>query len=89
SPPAQDTTAPVTGVSVDGTRNSDGAYVGNARVTVSAVDEGGSGVDRIEYSLDGGPYLAYTAAVTVDRAGSHTVAYRASDKAGNTSQPRT
>ncbi|EPD67184.1 OmpL47-type beta-barrel domain-containing protein [Streptomyces sp. HGB0020] len=89
SPPAQDTTPPVTGVSVDGTRNSDGAYIGNAKVTVSAADEGGSGVDRIEYSLDGGPYLAYTAAVTVDRTGSHTVAYRASDKAGNTSEPRT
>ncbi|MEV0204428.1 family 16 glycoside hydrolase [Streptomyces sp. NPDC050788] len=89
SPPAQDTTPPVTGVSVDGTRNSDGAYVGNAKVTVSAADEGGSGVDRIEYSLDGGPYLTYTAAVTVDRTGSHTLAYRASDKAGNTSEPRT
>ncbi|WP_405867224.1 OmpL47-type beta-barrel domain-containing protein [Streptomyces sp. NBC_00005] len=89
APPAQDTTPPVTGVSVDGTRNSDGAYVGNAKVTVSATDDGGSGVDRIEYSLDAGPYIAYTAPVTVDRAGAHTVAYRASDKAGNTSASRT
>ncbi|MEV2216730.1 family 16 glycoside hydrolase [Streptomyces sp. NPDC050997] len=85
----QDTTPPVTGVTVDGTRNSDGAYVRSARVTVSATDEGGSGVDRIEYSLDGGPYLAYTAPVVVDRAGAHTVAYRASDKAGNTAAART
>jgi len=85
----QDTTPPVTGVSVDGTRNSDGAYVRSARVTVSATDEGGSGVDRIEYSLDGGPYLAYTAPVVVDRAGAHTVAYRAGDKAGNTAAART
>ncbi|WP_406440996.1 DUF1080 domain-containing protein [Streptomyces sp. NBC_01613] len=89
APPAQDTTPPVTGVSVDGTRNSDGAYVGNAKVTVNATDDGGSGVDRIEYSLDAGPYIAYTAPVTVDRAGAHTVAYRASDKAGNTSASRT
>ncbi|WP_371674331.1 DUF1080 domain-containing protein [Streptomyces sp. NBC_00289] len=87
--PPRDTTAPVTGVGVDGTRNSAGAYVGNARVTVSATDEGGSGVDRIEYSLDGGPYIAYTASVVVDRAGTHSVAYRASDKAGNTSAART
>ncbi|MEV0640747.1 family 16 glycoside hydrolase [Streptomyces sp. NPDC050619] len=87
--PPQDTAPPVTGVTVDGTRNSDGAYVGNARVTVSATDEGGSGVDRIEYSLDGGPYIAYTNPVVVDRAGAHTVAYRASDKAGNTSSSRT
>ncbi|MDL5204898.1 family 16 glycoside hydrolase [Streptomyces sp. ALI-76-A] len=86
----QDTTAPTTGVAVDGTRNSDGAYVGRARVTVSAADNhGGSGVDRIEYSLDGGPYIAYSAPVVVDRAGAHTVAYRASDKAGNTSAART
>ncbi|WP_367319557.1 family 16 glycoside hydrolase [Streptomyces sp. HUAS ZL42] len=89
SAPPQDTTPPVTGVTVDGTRNSDGAYVGNAKVTVSATDGGGSGVASVEYSLDGGPYLAYTAPVLVDRAGAHTVAYRASDKAGNTSEART
>ncbi|WDV57023.1 DUF1080 domain-containing protein [Streptomyces coeruleorubidus] len=83
--PPQDTTPPVTGVTVDGTRNSDGAYVNSARVTVTATDAHGSGVERIEYSLDGGPYLAYTAPVVVDRAGAHTVAYRATDKAGNTS----
>ncbi|MFI1921739.1 MULTISPECIES: OmpL47-type beta-barrel domain-containing protein [unclassified Streptomyces] len=85
----QDTTPPVTGVSVEGTKNSGGAYVGNARVTVSATDEHGSGVDRIEYSLDGGPYIAYTIPVVVDRAGPHTLAYRATDRAGNTSTART
>ncbi|MBQ0825773.1 OmpL47-type beta-barrel domain-containing protein [Streptomyces tagetis] len=87
--PPQDTTPPVTGVSVTGSKNSDGAYVGSAKVTVSATDEGGSGVAGIEYSLDAGPYLAYSQPVVVDRAGRHTVAYRASDKAGNTSQPLT
>ncbi|MDQ0752735.1 plastocyanin [Streptomyces africanus] len=87
--PPQDTTPPVTGVTVEGTKNSDGAYVNSARVTVTATDEHGSGVEKIEYSLDGGPYLAYTAPVVVDRAGAHTVAYRATDKAGNTSAART
>jgi plastocyanin len=85
----QDTTPPVTGVTVDGTRNSDGAYVGSAKVTVSATDEGGSGVSGVEYSIDAGPYLAYTAPMLVDRAGTHTLAYRATDKAGNTSAART
>ncbi|MFE9621788.1 OmpL47-type beta-barrel domain-containing protein [Streptomyces sp. NPDC006527] len=85
SAPPQDTTPPVTGATVEGTRNSAGAYVGSARVTVGATDHGGSGVAGIEYSLDGGPYIAYTAPVVVDRVGTHTVAYRASDKAGNTS----
>ncbi|MFI8164723.1 OmpL47-type beta-barrel domain-containing protein [Streptomyces sp. NPDC085931] len=87
--PPQDTTPPVTGVTVEGTRNSAGAYVNSARVTVTATDAHGSGVERIEYSLDGGPYLAYSAPVVVDRAGAHTVAYRATDKAGNTSAART
>ncbi|CAL9386976.1 OmpL47-type beta-barrel domain-containing protein [Streptomyces sp. enrichment culture] len=87
--PPQDTTPPVTGATVDGTKDSDGAYVGSATVTVSAADEGGSGVAGVEYSLDAGPYLAYTDPVVVDRVGRHTVAYRASDKAGNTSEPLT
>lgn len=88
--PQPDTTAPVTGVTVEGTKNSSGAYIGNARVTVTATDEHhGSGVDRIEYSIDGGPYLAYTVPVVVDRAGTHTLAYRATDKAGNTAAART
>ncbi|WP_416479190.1 OmpL47-type beta-barrel domain-containing protein [Streptomyces sp. LKA04] len=85
--PPQDTTPPVTGATVDGTKNSAGAYVGSAKVTVSATDEGGSGVAGVEYSLDAGPYLAYTDPVVVDRVGRHTVAYRASDEAGNTSEP--
>ncbi|MFD4563137.1 OmpL47-type beta-barrel domain-containing protein [Streptomyces sp. NPDC058467] len=89
APPVSDTTPPVTGVTVDGTKNSDGAYVKSAKVTVSATDEGGSGVAAIEYSLDGGPYLAYSAPVVVDRVGAHTVAYRATDRAGNTAEPRT
>jgi hypothetical protein len=53
-------------------------------VTVSASDAE-SGVAGIEYSLDGGPYLPYSAPVAVNRAGSHTFLYRATDKAGNTS----
>ncbi|MEW2612125.1 family 16 glycoside hydrolase [Streptomyces sp. NPDC047880] len=87
--PPQDTTPPVTGVTVEGTRNASGAYVNSARVTVTATDAHGSGVERIEYSLDGGPYLTYSVPVVVDRAGAHTVAYRATDKAGNTAAART
>ncbi len=84
APPAQDTTAPETSATLSGTRNSNGAYVTSAKVTVNASDSA-SGVARVEYSLDGGPYLAYSAPVVVDRLGFHTVAYRATDKAGNTS----
>lgn len=84
-PPAQDTTAPVVGAEVSGSKNSDGAYIDSAKVTVTATDED-SGVDTVEYSIDAGPYLAYAKPVVVDRVGRHTLTYRATDKAGNTSE---
>lgn len=83
APPQEDRTPPETSAKVEGDKNSDGAYVGRAKVTVTATDAG-SGVARVEYSLDGGPYVTYTGPVVADRVGRHTVAYRASDKAGNT-----
>lgn len=87
APPTQDTSPPETTAKVEGDKNSDNAYLTSAKVTVTATDAE-SGVDRIEYSLDGGPYLAYTATVIVDRVGYHTVAHRATDKAGNTSEAK-
>ncbi|MFI5755148.1 OmpL47-type beta-barrel domain-containing protein [Streptomyces sp. NPDC051569] len=86
-PPAQDTTAPETSAAVTGDKNANGAFITSAKVTLTATDAD-SGVDKVEYSLDGGPYLAYTAPVIVDRVGYHTVAHRATDKAGNTSQAK-
>ncbi|MFF2851152.1 OmpL47-type beta-barrel domain-containing protein [Streptomyces sp. NPDC058001] len=88
TPPVQDKTPPETSATVTGDKNSAGAYISSAKVTVTATDAG-SGVDKVEYSLDGGPYLAYTAPVLVDRVGAHSVAYRATDKAGNTSTAKT
>ncbi|WP_372449271.1 OmpL47-type beta-barrel domain-containing protein [Streptomyces montanisoli] len=85
--PPQDTTAPDTSASVSGTKDDSGDYVGSATVTVTASDAD-SGVAGIEYSLDGGPYLAYSAPVVVNRTGDHTVLYRATDKAGNTSEAK-
>ncbi|MFF3263431.1 OmpL47-type beta-barrel domain-containing protein [Streptomyces sp. NPDC002932] len=86
-PPTEDTTPPETSAKVAGDKNSDGAYLTSAKVTVTATDAE-TGVDKVEYSLDGGPYLAYTATVIVDRVGYHTVAHRATDKAGNTSEAK-
>ncbi|MFF4962404.1 OmpL47-type beta-barrel domain-containing protein, partial [Streptomyces sp. NPDC001222] len=80
-----DTTAPDTSASVSGTKDASGDYVDSATVTVSATDAG-SGVDKIEYALDGGAYAAYSAPVQVSTAGQHTLSYRATDKAGNTSE---
>ncbi|MCX5415432.1 family 16 glycoside hydrolase [Streptomyces sp. NBC_00059] len=86
-PPSQDKTPPETSVAVTGDKNSDGAFITSAKATVTATDAD-SGVDKAEYSLDGGPYLAYTTPVIVDRVGRHTFAHRATDKAGNTSEAK-
>ncbi|MCA1217540.1 OmpL47-type beta-barrel domain-containing protein [Streptomyces sp. 8L] len=85
APPAKDTTAPVVSAAITGSKNSYGAFISSATVTLTAEDAE-SGVASSEYALDGGPYLAYTAPVVVDRVGAHTLAYRATDKAGNTSK---
>ncbi|HEX6447368.1 MAG TPA: Ig-like domain repeat protein [Streptosporangiales bacterium] len=83
-----DTTPPTTSASVTGNKNTDGAYVGSATVTVSASDAE-SGVDTIEYALDNDVFHPYTAPLTVTDVGDHIVTYRASDKAGNTSEAKT
>ncbi|MET9864250.1 family 16 glycoside hydrolase [Streptomyces smyrnaeus] len=86
-PPDVDTTPPSTEGKAEGSKNSDGHFIGKATVTVTATDDK-SGVETIEYSLDGAPYLPYSDPLVVDRAGYHAVTYRATDKAGNTSEPQ-
>ncbi|MFJ6540916.1 OmpL47-type beta-barrel domain-containing protein [Streptomyces sp. NPDC091385] len=82
-PGGEDTTAPTAAAKVEGQKNADGAYVGSATVTVSASDDA-SGVKSIEYAVgEDGPWQAYTAPVVVDQVGTHTLRYRATDKAGN------
>jgi plastocyanin len=81
-----DTTPPEVTASVAGEQNADGAYVGSATVSLEATDEGGSGVDSIEYAVDGGEFAAYTDPVPLDTPGEHTVTYRATDVAGNVSE---
>ncbi|WP_212816899.1 OmpL47-type beta-barrel domain-containing protein [Polymorphospora rubra] len=83
-PPDPDTTPPTVTAAVTGNRDDTGAYVGAATVTLTATDTE-SGVDTVEYSLDAGAYTSYTAPVTVNRPGQHTLTYRATDQAGNTS----
>ena len=55
-------------------------------VTLSAADTGTgavSGVARIEYDLDGAGYVPYVAPFLVGTQRSHTVRFRAVDRAGN------
>jgi len=82
---SEDTTAPTVAAAVSGDRDGAGAYLGSAAVTLTATDEG-SGVASVEHSLDGGPWTAYTGPVVLDEVGEHSLAYRATDEAGNVSQ---
>ena len=83
--PGEDTTAPEVAAQVAGEQDEDGAYVGAAEVTITATDDD-SGVESVEYSLDGGEFAAYEEPVTVDEVGEHTVDFRATDVAGNTAE---
>jgi hypothetical protein len=77
-----DGTPPVTTASL-APPASNGWYM-NPTLTLTATDgEDGSGVDRTEYSLDGGPFSPYVGPVTGFRTGTHTVRYFSVDMAGN------
>jgi PKD repeat protein len=75
----EDTTAPVT------TAQADEQPDGSVRVTLNATDEeGGSGVARTSYRLDGGgESTPYSEPFTVSAPGDHTVEYWSVDAAGN------
>ncbi|TNH27869.1 copper-binding protein [Micromonospora orduensis] len=80
----EDTTAPTVSAAVSGDRDADGNYVGAATVTVSATDAG-SGVDTVEYQVDDTSFQPYTQPVRLTAVGDHSVQFRATDQAGNTS----
>ncbi|GAA0421231.1 hypothetical protein Aca07nite_10680 [Actinoplanes capillaceus] len=79
-----DSTPPTTTVALAGDRDTAGRYLGAATATVTAADTG-SGVDRVEYQLDGGAWTAYTAPLVISTLGAHMLHARATDRAGNVS----
>ncbi|MGP3969702.1 OmpL47-type beta-barrel domain-containing protein [Streptomyces sp. 6N223] len=87
-PSGEDTTPPEASATVDGERNDAGDYLGMATVTLTATDAG-SGVDTIEYALNGGAFTEYTLPVMLHSVGDYTVSYRATDNAGNSSEAET
>jgi cytochrome c len=76
-----DTTAPVT-TATFAPPSDGGWHAGAVPVTLTSTDAG-SGVDTIEWSLDGGPWTPYTQPVDVTGDGEHELLYRAADKAAN------
>lgn len=74
--------AAVTGVDITAPRVS--AQARQRTLTVVATDSG-SGVDRIELSVDGGAWQQYTSPVDLPGTAGHRVEFRAVDLAGNVS----
>ncbi|UED83302.1 cupredoxin domain-containing protein [Streptomyces profundus] len=83
-----DTTPPEVVATVAGEQDADDAYVDMATVTLEATDDG-SGVDTVEYALDGEEFVAYAAPFMVHDLGEQTVTFRATDVAGNVSADET
>ncbi|MGQ9851751.1 MAG: OmpL47-type beta-barrel domain-containing protein, partial [Aggregatilineaceae bacterium] len=78
-----DTRPPQVDGSLSGTAGEAGWYISPVTFSASASDpEPGSGLEAFSYSLDGGPWTAYSAPITVSD-GVHTVTFRAQDLAGH------
>jgi hypothetical protein len=71
--------------SASGPEGDHGWFQGDTNVEISAVDRL-SGVDRIEYRIDGGPWLTYDGPIEVTGDGIHTVEARATDTVGHESE---
>ena len=78
-----DQTAPVSTAQLTSTDpRSGGVHAAPVTVALSATDPQ-SGVDELEYRLDGGAWQPYSAPFTVSALGGHLVEHRASDNTGN------
>ena len=77
-----DNTPPVVTAAINGVTNTSGAYIGSAKITITASDSL-SGVASTNYSLDGAPYQTYTAPLSVSTTGAHTLSIYSTDVAGN------
>lgn len=82
-----DTEAPSTGLALDGTLGNNGWYISDVTATLAATDTG-SGVNRIEYSLNGLVWSTYTEPFTISDEGINTVFYRAVDNEGNVEEAK-
>jgi peptidoglycan/xylan/chitin deacetylase (PgdA/CDA1 family) len=87
---ASDSTAPTTVIACDGQPCTSGGYNGSTKVSLTADDGGGWGVDSTYYTTDGStPTLSstvYDAPFTLSTSGSYTVKWFSTDLAGNAEQ---
>src|SRR5207249_2633345 len=79
---AVDTTPPATVATLTGQAGSNGWYVSNATISLTAIDAT-SGIARIVYRIDGGVWTNYSGFFVVSE-GTHTIEFFAIDLAGIT-----
>ena len=77
-----DTLPPQTTINITGDKGSNGWYVSNVTVTLTATDAT-SGVDKTYYRIDNGSWNTYTASFKISTEGIHSLQYYSEDKAGN------
>jgi len=75
---------PETQVSMSGSLGENSFYISAASVTLTAVDQGGSGLFKTEYSLDNGlNWLVYGSPIIFNNDGEHSILFKSIDLAGN------
>ncbi len=70
---------PTTSISLSGTIGENGWYLSAVQVTLSATDNGGSGVKQTQYKIDSGAWEIYIAPFLVPGDKNHTVSYKSVD----------
>jgi hypothetical protein len=88
--PTIDLTPPTASIALSGTQGTASIYRSPVAVSFSASDNpGGTGVESVRYSLDGGPLMptASGANILVSGDGAHTVEVQVTDVARNASTP--
>jgi hypothetical protein len=78
-----DKTKPATSHIFSGTAGSNGWFISNVTITLTATDAG-SGVNHTYYQVDSGSWNIYASPFVVTADGSHTLKYYSVDNAGNT-----
>lgn len=76
-----DVLPPVTTATVTGTPGQDGWFVSSVTVALNGTDDA-SGVASTRYSLDQGPWTAFTGPLAITGDGTHTLRYNSTDNAG-------
>lgn len=79
-----DTTPPTTTAEVRPDKPADQWHAAPAQIVLAATDEsGGSGVEQMLYTIDGGAPQFYSGPIVLAAAGAHVVEYGSIDRAGN------